>query len=177
MSFEVVLEYYKERKMRLVLFLCLLLGIFGEEQSTRSRWITRILNARNSLFGKPSYTSLVSRGETTRPPMLSCGTFTRSRVIDCFDKLADTNCDYKLSAAEIDAGRKAHLTYLERIAVFAMTSTSVIMNACDKNKDGFIDHDEFLNQYEGCLNNEDELCHVRDICERELAGPHVCGRN
>lgn len=109
-------------------------------------------------------------------PKASCGSYTRENVVDCFDKLADLNCDNKLSAKEIDEGRKTHLSYIERFVTFIMTSTDIIMNACDKNKDGFIDHEEFLNQYSGCLNNERELCHVRDICARELQGPHVCGR-
>jgi hypothetical protein len=118
-----------------------------------------------------------SQADITKPPKASCGlTFTREHVLDCFDKIADLNCDFKLSASELDEGRKNRLTYFERFVTFLKTSTEIIMNACDKNKDGFIDHHEFLVDYEGCLNNEDELCRVRDICYRELAKAHVCGR-
>lgn len=143
-----------------------------EPQGWRSKLWTGTLDI---VYGRHTDT-IKKRGGETGDPKASCGTFTRVDVIDCFDKLADLNCDSKLNAYEIDEGRKTHLTYIERFVTFMMTSTDIIMGACDKNKDGFIDHEEFLNQYSGCLNNADELCHVRDICARELKGPHVCGR-
>lgn len=151
-----------------------------EEQGWRSRTWSRVLDAQNKIFGVGSSYDEArqthKRGDTEAEPKASCGSYTRENVVDCFDKIADLNCDKKLSAEEIDKGRKTHLSYIERFVTFMMTSTEIIMNACDKNKDGFIDHEEFLNRYSGCLNNERELCHVKDICARELQGPHVCGR-
>ena len=153
----------------------------AETQSWRSWAFTSALTLRNKIVGKDPHpvhhpTTKTNTDPTKVPRATCCGTYTREDVAKCFDKLADLNCDNKLSVYEIDQGRQNHLTYWERVCVWTLTSTSLIMTGCDKNKDGFIDHDEFLNDYEGCLNTSMEMCHVKDICDRELLGPHVCGR-
>jgi hypothetical protein len=103
-----------------------------------------------------------------KPPPSKCGEWTRRDLLACFDVLADTNCDKALSASEIDTARAAHLSYVERFLSWYAISTSDIMKWCDTNKDGKITHQEFLNDYEHCLENDADMCHVNTICIREL---------
>jgi hypothetical protein len=94
--------------------------------------------------------------------------FTREGVVYCLHHLADTNCDHKIDAGELTAFKDRHLTTFERTVFFFKSSVPIVMNACDKDKDGFISEDEFLNNYDGCLNNQREMCYARDICYREI---------
>jgi len=162
-------------KVLLLCFVLVLLVRAEDSKSWRSIFVTKALDLRNFIMWKARH-PLTSRDAPKRPPKASCGTFTRASVVDCFDKIADLNCDYKLTASEIDSAVANHLSYFERAVLWVATSSAMIMQGCDKNKDGFIDHNEFLNQYEGCMNKESEICHVRDICVRELQGARVCGR-
>jgi hypothetical protein len=153
--------------MRFLLFLLLVsCGVYGSV-------ISKFLDYRDKLFGTPPP---LPANRVPHEPRAVCPDpkgdhskdFTRDTAAFCFHYLADINCDHALDANELDVGRVKHLTYFERAVVFLFTSTRVIMNACDKDKDGKISRDEFVNNYDGCMNTQKELCHVRDICFREI---------
>ncbi len=114
----------------------------------------------------------VKRG--ARPPPSKCPKkpnkpeWTRRDLLACFDIIADANCDKALSAQEIDDARAIHLTYMERFLAWYSVSTETVMHWCDTNKDGKISHQEFLDDYEHCLENDADMCHISEICDREL---------
>lgn len=110
------------------------------------------------------------------PP--TCGLFTRESVVDCANKLADLNCDNALQLNELETFKSDHFTWYEKgVSIMFITPTD-IMTHCDSNHDGKITNAEFYSNYHECLINEDEMCHARTICERELQSttPYLCGR-
>jgi len=101
-----------------------------------------------------------------------CGTFTRRKAVQCFDVLADLNCDRFIDAPELEAFKSNHLTYAEH-AIIAVISTEKIMKDCDLNKDGKISHEDFMNSFQSCVIDSSEMCRLKTICERELVGANT----
>jgi hypothetical protein len=110
----------------------------------------------------------------------TCGAFTRDSVVNCANKLADLNCDNALQLNELETFKSDHFTWYEKGISAVFISPSDIMLHCDTNHDGKITNAEFYSNYQECLVNEDEMCHARTICERELQSSYpnfVCGRS
>ena len=134
--------------------------------STFKRYKSELYNTVNTIAGKE-----IIHVE----PLRTCPAdashqleFGRYAVIYCLHYLADKNCDHAIDAEELTYFKNNQLNIIERSFFSLKTNIATIMEHCDKNGDGKITDYEFIHDYDGCLNNVDELCRARDICYREI---------
>lgn len=163
----------------LVLMVLFVVAAQGAARSWRASMALRLFGAQRWWNGdyKRFAHEKNMRAADGGPP--TCGLFTRESVVDCANKLADLNCNSALELNELETFKSDHFTWYEKTISVLFISPSDIMMHCDTNHDGKITNAEFYSNYHECLVNEDEMCHARTICERELQAqspPYLCGR-